>query len=99
MISYNEESTQLIRATLGLGLGVFRRGGYFGVSRVSRVKLHKVISKDKNALRKSKSEKCSIVVHSFCFELNLHMLNRSCSSNYVFDVPRLSIHQEVFTLH
>ncbi len=45
------------------------------------LKLHKVISKDENASRKSKDEKCSIVVHSFCFELNLLMLNRSCSSN------------------
>ena len=61
----------------------FRRGGYLRVSRVSilSLKLHKVISKDENASRKSKDEKISIVVHSFCFELNLLMLNRSCSSN------------------
>ena len=44
-------------------------------------KVHKVISKDENASRKSKDGKCSIVVHSFCFELNLLLLNRSCSSN------------------
>ena len=34
-------------------------------------KFHKVISKDENASRKSKDERCSIVVHSLCFELNL----------------------------
>ena len=31
--------------------------------------------------RTPKDEKCSIVMHSFCFEMNLRMLNRSCSSN------------------
>ena len=45
------------------------------------LKLHKVFSKDEDASRKSKDEKCSIVVHLFCFELNLLMLNRFCSSN------------------
>ena len=45
------------------------------------LKLHKVFSKDEDASRKSKDGKCSIVVHLFCFELNLLMLNRFCSSN------------------
>ena len=44
------------------------------------------VSKDENASRKSKDEKCpvhgSIVIHSFCSELNLLMLNRSYSSNF-----------------
>ena len=42
------------------------------------LKLHKVFSKDEDASRKSKDEKCSIVVHLFCFELNLRMLNSVC---------------------
>jgi hypothetical protein len=45
------------------------------------LKLHKVFSKDEDGSRKSKDGKCSIVVHLFCFELNLLMLNRFCSSN------------------
>ena len=51
-------------------------------------------SKDDKASRKSKDDKCSIVVHSLCFELI-----SSCSIDRVLQMlnfPHLSIHQEVF---
>ena len=35
----------------------------------TELQIHKIISTDENASRKSKDEKCSIVMHSFCSEL------------------------------
>ena len=53
-------------------------------------KVQKVSPKDDNASQKFKrrKKKCSIVMHSFCFELNLLILQ-------MFNFPHLSIHEEV----
>ena len=60
-----------------------QRGGYLGVSRVSRVKNYtKEFQKTKTRRENEKTKNVpSTIVHSFCFELNLRMLNKSCSSH------------------